>query len=104
MVLFKYKLPNGNVFIWLGGGGIWGESEGVDNVLVLDGGDVLILKTIKAIPLREDEIRKDLKNLSYEEFAKKYDLPTNRDLWMELKEGVEMGKYPPFLEGSEERI
>ena len=103
MVLFKYKLPNGNVLIWLGRGGIWGESEGVDNVLILEGGDVLILKTIKAIPLWEDDIRKDIKNLSYEEFAKKYDLSTSRDLWIELKDGVKMGKYPPFLEKPEER-
>ena len=51
MVLFKYKLPNGNVLIWLGTGETWGRSEGVDNVLILEGGDVLFLKTTKVIPI-----------------------------------------------------
>lgn len=104
MSLFKYKLPNGNVFIWLGRGGIWGKSEGVDNVLVLYRGDVLFLKTIKVIPLYREEVREDIKNMSYEEFAKKYELPANGDLWKELKEGIKMGRYPPFLENPEERV
>lgn len=104
MVLFKYKLPNDNVFIWLGKGGTWGKSEGIDNVLVLAGGDVLFLKTVKAIPLWKEEVKEDVKNLSQEEFTKKYKLPTNGELWKELKRDVEVGKYPPYLENPEERI
>ncbi len=104
MVLFKYKLPNGNVFIWLGKGGIWGISEGVDNVLVLEGGDVLFLRTTKVISLNEKEVKEDIKNLNYDEFAKKYELSSNYELWNELKNGVEMGNYPPFLEKPNERI
>ena len=104
MVLTKYKLPNGNVLIWLGRGGIWGKSEGVDNVLVLAGGDVLFLKTVKIIELYKEKVREDIKSLSREEFAKKYEIPGNGDLWKELKEGVKTGKYPPFLENLEERI
>lgn len=104
MVLFKYKLPNENVFIWVGKGGIWGKSEGVDNVLVLAGGEVLFLKTIETISLWDEKVKEDIKNMGHEEFAKKYKLPTNGDLWSELKKGVEMGKYPPYLEGVEGRI
>lgn len=104
MVLTKYKLPNDNVLIWLGRGGIWGKSEGVDNVLVLAGGDVLFLQTSKILELRREEVREDIKNLSYEELAKKYELPGNGDLWKELKEGLETRKYPPFVEKTENRI
>lgn len=71
MVLFKYRLPNGNVFIWLGTGGIWGRSKGIDNVLILYGGDVLMLETVKTIPLWKKEVVEDVNNLSYEEFVKK---------------------------------
>ena len=104
MVLSKYKLPNGNVFIWLGTGETWGRSSGVNNVLILEGGDVVSLKTTNVTPLWKEEVREDIKNLKYEEFAKKYELPANRDLWIELKEGVKKGKYPPFKEASEDRI
>lgn len=98
MVLSKYKLPNGNVFMWLGTG------KSVDNVLILEGGDVLFLKTTRVIPLWKEEVREDIKNLKYEQFAKKYELPTNGEIWRELKQGVKMGKYPPFQEASEDRI
>lgn len=105
MVLFRYKLPNGNVLIWLGTGAGWGTSEGIDNVLALEGGDVLLLKTTRVISLWEEGIREDIKNLNYEDFVKKYELPVfPRDLWLELKEGVKTGKYPLFLENPIERI
>ena len=97
MVLSKYKLPNGNVFIWLGKGGIWEKSEGVDNVLILNGGDVLFLKTMKVLPLYEEKVKQDLKNLGHEEFVKKYELPADGDLLEDLKKGVITGEYPPFL-------
>lgn len=100
MVLSKYKLPNENVFIWLGKGGIWGESEGLDNVLILAGGDILFLKTIKCLSLSDHKLRDDMKNLSYEEFIKQYELPANGDLWKELNEGVKSGEYPPFLQNT----
>lgn len=104
MVLFKYKLPNGNVLIWLGTGETWGKSKGVDNVLILEGGDVLPLKATNVISLWKEEVKEDIKNLEYEEFAKKYELPTNGELWRELKQGVKMGKYPPFREDAEKRV
>jgi hypothetical protein len=104
MVLTKYRLPNDNVFIWLGRGGIWEKSEGEDNVLILAGGDALFLKTFRTIELQNDEVKRDIENMSYEEFVKKYGLPTNGDLWKDLKEGIKSREYPPFLEHYEERI
>jgi hypothetical protein len=98
MALFKYKLPNGNVFIWLA------TSEGIDNLLVLEGGDVLILKTTTVVSLNKEEVKEDIKLLSFEEFVEKYELPSNVELWDELKRGVKMGNYPPFLEKPNEKI
>jgi len=96
--LFLNTLPNENVFIWLGKGGMWGESGGMDNVLILAGGDVLFLKTIKAISLLKEGVKEDIKNLSYKEFNKKYELPVNGEIWSELKRGVGGGRCPPFRE------
>lgn len=104
MVLSKYILPNGNVFIWLGRGGIWGESKGIDNVLILAGGDILFLETSKCLSLSDPEIGNDIKNLSRGEFIKKYEMPVNGDLWKELKQGVVAGEYPPFRQKTKARI
>lgn len=100
MTLSKHKLRNGNVFIWLGKSEIWGkggEEEGVDNVLILAGGEVLFLKTAKVLPLYEEKVREDLKILEYEEFIDRYDFPADRDFWKDLKEGVESGEYLAFF-------
>lgn len=104
MIVDKYKLPNDNVLIWLGTGKGWAESGGIDNVLVLAGGDVLFLKTIKELPLNQKEVREDIKNLSHNKFVEKYEMPTDGGLWSELKKNVKMGKYPPHLASREERI
>jgi hypothetical protein len=100
MVLCKCKFSNGNTFIWLGKGSVWGKGEkeeGIDNVLILEGGEVLFLKTVKVLPLHDDEVKEDLKRLCCEEFISKYALPSNVALWEDLKEGIESGEYPPFL-------
>jgi hypothetical protein len=98
MTLLKYKLPNDNVVIWLGSGVGWGKNEGIDNVLILAGGDVLYLKTIKELSLSNNQVREDLKNLSYNELCKKYDLPDKFELWSDLQKGVKTGKYPPYID------
>lgn len=106
MVLFKHRFPSGNIFIWLGKGDIWGKGlkkAGIDNVLILAGGDVLFLKTAKVLPLYEEKIKEDIKTLTHEDFIKKYDLPADSDLWKDLKEGVESGEYPPFQKAIKER-
>jgi len=98
MTLLKYKLPNDNVVIWLGSGFGWVKNDGIDNVLILAGGDVLYLKTIKRLSLSDNQVREDLKNLSYNKFYKKYDLPDKFELWSDLQEGVKTGKYPPYID------
>jgi hypothetical protein len=97
MTLQKYSLPNGNTILWLGKGGVWGSSDDLDNVMILTGGDVLFLKTIKTISLRDEEIREDLQKLSYEEFIKKYEVPDKYEVWDELKRGIQSGEYPTFM-------
>lgn len=99
MPIFKWKLPNGNTFIWFGRGIGWKESkDNIDNALILAGGDLLFLKTAEYLSLIDKEVERDIKNLSYEEFIKKYNLKTlKHELWMEIKNGLETGEYPAFL-------
>lgn len=100
MVLSKHRFSNGNTFICLGKGGIWGKGEkeeGINNVLILETGEVLFLKTVKVLPLHDKKVKEDLKKLNCEEFISKYKLPYNIDLWKDLKNGVESGEYPPIL-------
>ena len=105
MVIFTERLPNGNVFMWLGTGIGWKESEsGIDNALVLTGGDVLLLKTAGTIPLHNKEIVEDLKNLDFTAFCEKHSLnDLNYDLWKELHYGLERSKYP-IIEHPESEI
>jgi hypothetical protein len=100
MVMSKYKLSDGNTFICFGQGGIWGRGEneeGINNLLILEGGEVLFLKTVKVLPLHDEKVKEDLKKLKCEEFINKYNLPSNTELWKELKNGIESGEYPSFF-------
>ena len=96
MTILSDRLPSGNMYFWFGTGKGWGESgSGIDNALILTGGDVLLLKTIESISLHDAEVMNDLKKLDYNEFCKKYSLENlNDDLWKEIKYGLETGKYP----------
>ena len=97
MVLSKYDLPNENTIIWLGEGKVWGKGDGsnINNVLILANGEMLILKTVYTVDLTKKTVKKDILNLHYEEFICKYGLPNNEELWSELKERVQSGKYGP---------
>lgn len=100
MVLCKCKFSNGNTFIWLGKGGIWGKGEkekGINNVLILEDSEVLFLRTVKVLPLHDEKVKEDLKKLNCEDFINKYNLPSNIDLWKDIKKGIESGEYRPFL-------
>lgn len=57
----------------------------------------LFLKTVKILPLYDEKIKRDLSSLDYEEFISKYNLPSNVDLWKDLKKGIKSGEYPAFL-------
>lgn len=97
MSLSKYDLPNESTIAWVGEGKVWGKGDGsnVNNVLILANGEVLILKTVYAFDLRKKEVKKDVLNLHFEEFICKYGLPNNEELWAELKQRVQSGKYGP---------
>jgi len=99
--IFKHKLSNGNTLIWLGK---W-KNDVIDNVLILSGGDVLLLKSICHISLMSSDVRSDLLNLSTYDFIKKYNLNTEEcegvyyDIIPELKKGIITKEYPAFAEG-----
>lgn len=115
MTLFKDILPNDNVFIWLGSF----DNTQVNNVLVLAGGEVLILKAIRRFDLIQEQIRKDLLEMSIREFIDAYDLiefesiindfegelNNNKEdyenkvieIIEDIKEGVINKKYPPYM-------
>lgn len=107
-------LPRDNVFIWLGSF----DNSQVNNVLILAGGEVLILKAIRKFDLNQDQIRNDLEEETIDAFIEKYDLiddisiitefvvdlKNNKEdykrkikrIVKDLKEGVKNKKYPPF--------
>jgi len=83
MVEQKYKLPNGNTFIWLGNQAI----RGCNNAVVLSGGNVLLLKT--EIEYTADQIKRDITTLSKDDFLSRYGWEKNSssdDLYWELKQ------------------
>lgn len=107
-------LPRENVFIWLGSF----DNSQVNNVLILAGGEVLILKAIRRFDLSQDQIRNDLEKETVDTFIEKYnliddvsiiaefviDLKNNREDYKrkiisiveDLKKGVKSKKYPPY--------
>jgi len=95
VTLFKYRLSNGNVLIWLGTGEGWKTSQGIDNVLVTHGGQVLILRTVKVLSMMSAETKRDLETLDAEQFAGKHGVAIPRELLDDLKKGLHDGTYPP---------
>jgi len=83
MIEQKHELPNGNVFIWLGNQPI----HDCEHVLILAGGDVLFLKTIKRDHV--EKLRSDIRSLDKQEFFDEYQWQNNSscdDLYWELRE------------------
>ena len=95
MALFKYNLRNGNVLIWLGTGEGWNESEGIDNVMITHGGNLLFMKTVKSLSILKDDIKSDLSNLSHEQFSEKHNVSVSKELLEDLKKGLAEEDYPP---------
>lgn len=82
MIEQKHGLPNGNMFIWLGNQPI----HDCEHVLLLAGGDVLFLKTIKRYGA--EQLKSDIDSLAKEEFFKEYSWQNNSstdDLYSELR-------------------
>jgi hypothetical protein len=91
-MLDKYRMPNDNVFIWLGT-----TEKKVNNVLILAGGDVLFLEAIRTLSLMKEEVRNDIRTLDPSSLIKKYELPIDDfELLGDLKRGVETKQYPPY--------
>jgi len=108
-------LPRDNVLIWLGSF----DNSQVNNVLILNGGDVLILKAIRRFDLNQQHIRNDILNMDIDEFVTNYNLlnfeAIKTDFEVELdnnkedlewkiksivemvKEGVRNKKFPPYI-------
>lgn len=115
LIFFKEILPNDNVFIWLGSY----DNTQINNVLILAGGEVLILKAIRRFNLNIERTRNDLINMSIEEFIDNYDLikylsiiedfvkdlKTNKEDYENkieeiikyVRDGVTNRFYPPYL-------
>mgnify|MGYP000054418713 CR=1 FL=1 len=82
MIEARHKLRNGNFLIWLGNQPI----DRCEHVLLLAGGDVLFLQTVKTLP--GNELRADLAALSQADFIKKRRWPNNSsssELYQEVK-------------------
>ena len=87
----KFELPNGNIFFYLGS-----KVDGIEHVLILKGGTVMFLKTVRTVHLWKNDVIHDIKHLQPEELADKYDIPADSDFLQDLKIGILEGEYPPF--------
>jgi len=82
MIEARHPLSNDNILIWLGNQPI----DECEHILLLAGGDVLFLKTVKTLP--SDELRAHLRALREADFIKKHGWPNNssgKELYRELK-------------------
>ena len=108
-------LPRDNVLIWLGSF----DNTQVNNVLILNGGEVLILKAIRRFDLNQQHIHNDILKMELDEFIENYDLlnfeAIKNDFEVELdngegdlerkiksivemvKEGVRNKRFPPYI-------
>ena len=115
MTIFKDILPNDNVLFWLGSY----DDRTLNNVLVLYGGRVLILKTIRKFDLNIKQTRNDILNMPIEDFIENYhlldynlilesieeELDENKEdyenkiieIIKEVKLGVKNKRYPPHM-------
>jgi len=104
LIQSKYKHPNGNVFLWLGSGSGIEKNLDIDNVLILDGGEVLLLKSVMSIPLYNQDVISDFRNEESSILAEKYGIPITRGFIEELKNGVANDAYPPFKQPLNDRF
>ena len=86
------RLLNGNILIWLF------SDRGLDNILILNGGDILFLKTVHTIHLRNPETIEDLKSLRPREFMEKYfpdeSISFDSELYWFIRNKVEKKEIP----------
>lgn len=92
MIINKYLLPNGNVLLWIPNR----REDNIDNVLILAGGEVLLLKSINHINMLYSYVRSDIKTLPFNELVKKYKLEGYEDIYYDLIKELREGNYPKY--------
>ena len=79
---------------------IWLQNDGINDVnhiLILYGGDILFLKTIKKFPTGEPKIRDAIKNLNSEQFFKLCNLPIKSHVSEIIRKWINEEKIPPYI-------
>jgi len=92
MIENKFLLPNGNVLLWIPGK----SKDKIENILILAGGDVLLLKSIKHISMLHSYYRDDVLSLPFNDFIKKYKLEEYKDIYYDLIKELKKGNYPTY--------
>ncbi len=92
MIVNKYLLPNGNVILWRPSK----REDNIENILILAGGGILLLKSIKHIDMLYSYIREDVLSLSLDELVKKYKLEGYEDIYSDLRKELNKGGYPTY--------
>ncbi len=98
LIIDKHLLKNGNVLLWISGQ----KEDNIENVLILSGGSVLLLKSIMHIDVLLDTVRKDLRTLSFGDLVKKYKFEGYESIYYDLIPELKKGNYPKFLENNTE--
>ena len=96
MVHLEYWLPNDNVVIWIGQKDTSDTSNPSENALILAEGDVLLFRTKHKISLRNEKSKKELLELSRQEYETKHGIDIEYEMWAHLKEKIQSSTYPPF--------
>jgi len=96
MIIDKHLLINGNVLLWIPSN----REDDIENVLILAGGGVLLLKTIKHINILHPHTKNDIMTLSSDEFVKKYKLEDYEDIYKDIKYELKTGNYPKYEENN----
>ena len=89
-------LPNDNLVIWSGKTRSNGDSDQIDNILILAGGDILFFQPLNTISTYKQTVSNNIKNMSYTEFKDKYKLNIDYNTWNFLKNELNTKKIPPY--------
>jgi len=91
-----YWLPNDNLVIWSGKTRSGGDSDQIDNILILAGGDILFFQPLDIISTYKQVVINNIKDMSYSEFKDKYGLNIDYNTWDFLKNELNTKKIPPY--------
>ena len=92
-----FWLPNDNRIIWAGNvASLDDDSEPIENILILAGGDILFFHTPAKLSTNKPTIIKDIKNLKYVDFKEKYGINIDYNTWNFLINELDANKIPPY--------